>query len=31
MVLAWIGVGLGVIGVVFCTVAFFAPLSFHLF
>ncbi len=31
MVLAWIAVGLGVAGVVFCSVAFFAPLSIHLF
>src|SRR4051812_36126553 len=31
MVLAWIGVGLGVVGMVFCGIAFFAPLSLHLF
>ncbi len=30
-VLAWIGVGLGVVGIVFCGIAFFAPLSVHLF
>ena len=31
MLLAWIGVGLGVVGIVFCGIAFFAPLSVHLF
>ena len=31
MVLAWIAVGLGVVGMVFCGIAFFAPLSVHLF
>ena len=31
MLLAWIGVGLGVVGIVFCSIAFFAPLSLHLF
>lgn len=31
VVLAWIGVGLGVAGIVFCGIAFFAPLSVHLF
>jgi hypothetical protein len=31
MLLAWIGVGLGVVGMVFCGIAFFAPLSVHLF
>ncbi len=30
-VLAWIAVGLGVVGVVFCAVGFYAPLSVHLF
>ncbi len=31
MVLAWIGVGLGVVGLIFCGIAFFAPMSVHLF
>jgi hypothetical protein len=31
MLLAWFGVGLGVVGMVFCGIAFFAPLSVHLF
>ncbi len=31
MALAWISVGLGVIGMIFCGIAFFAPLSVHLF
>jgi hypothetical protein len=31
MVLAWISIGLGVVGVVFCGIAFFAPLAVHLF
>ena len=31
MVLAWIAVGLGVVGMVLCGIAFFAPLSVHLF
>jgi hypothetical protein len=29
--LAWIGIGLGVIGIIFCGIAFFAPLAVHLF
>ena len=31
MLLAWISVGLGFVGVVFCAIAFFAPFSVHLF
>lgn len=31
MVLAWVAIGLGVVGVVFCGIAFFAPLAVHLF
>ena len=31
LVLAWLGVGLGVVGLVFCSIAFFAPLSIHIF
>ena len=31
MVLAWIAIGLGVVGMVFCGIAFFAPLAVHLF
>jgi hypothetical protein len=31
MALTWIGVGLGVVGVVFCAIGFFAPTSVHLF
>jgi Domain of unknown function (DUF4337) len=30
-VLAWIAVGLGVVGAIFCGIAFFAPLAVHLF
>ena len=30
-VLAWIAIGLGVVGMVFCGIAFFAPLAVHLF
>jgi uncharacterized protein DUF4337 len=29
--LAWIGAGLGVLGVVFCAIGFFAPNALHLF
>jgi hypothetical protein len=29
--LAWIGVGLGVLGVVFCVIGFFFPSAVHLF
>ena len=31
MVLAWVSIGLGVVGVVFCSIAFFAPMAVHLF
>jgi hypothetical protein len=31
MALTWIGMGLGVIGVVFCLIGFFAPTAVHLF
>ena len=31
MALAWIGAGLGVVGVAFCLIGFFAPASVHLF
>jgi hypothetical protein len=31
MALAWIGVGLGVVGLLFCTIGFFAPTAVHLF
>ena len=31
MVLAWTGIGLGVIGIIFCAIAFFAPQAVHLF
>ena len=31
MVLAWVSIGLGVVGVVFCSIAFFAPMAAHLF
>ena len=31
VVLAWVGVGLGVVGAVFCGIAFFAPGAVHLF
>jgi hypothetical protein len=30
-VLVWIAIGLGVVGLVFCGIAFFAPLAVHLF
>lgn len=30
-VLAWVAIGLGVVGMVFCGIAFFAPLAVHLF
>ena len=30
-VLAWIGIGLGVVGAIFCGIAFFAPAAVHLF
>lgn len=30
-VLAWVAIGLGVVGIVFCGIAFFAPLAVHLF
>ena len=30
MVLAWVSIGLGVVGVVFCSIAFFAPMAVHL-
>lgn len=30
-VLAWIGVGLGVVGAIFCGIGFFAPLAVHFF
>ena len=29
--LTWIGVGLGVVGIVFCGIGFFAPTAVHLF
>lgn len=29
--LVWIAMGLGVVGIVFCTIGFFAPLAVHLF
>ena len=29
--LAWIGAGLGVVGIVFCLIGFFAPTAVHLF
>jgi len=31
MVLAWVSIGLGIVGVVFCSIAFFAPMAVHLF
>ena len=31
MVLAWVAGGLGVLGIIFCSIAFFAPLAVHLF
>ena len=31
MALAWIGAGLGVVGVAFCLIGFFAPTSVHVF
>jgi uncharacterized protein DUF4337 len=31
MALAWIGAGLGVVGVVFCLIGFIAPTSVHIF
>jgi hypothetical protein len=31
MTLVWIAMGLGVVGIVFCCIAFFAPLAVHLF
>ena len=31
MVLVWIAGGLGVVGMIFCGIAFFAPLAVHLF
>ena len=31
MALAWIGAGLGVVGLVFCLIGFFAPTSVHIF
>ena len=31
MVLAWIGTGLGVVGLAFCLIGFFAPTAVHLF
>lgn len=31
MVLAWLAIGLGIVGVVFCGIAFFAPMAVHLF
>lgn len=31
MALAWIGAGLGVVGIVFCLIGFFAPTAVHLF
>ena len=30
-VLVWIAVGLGIVGVVFCGIGFFAPMAVHLF
>ena len=29
--LIWIAAGLGVVGIVFCTIGFFAPTAVHLF
>ena len=31
MALAWIGAGLGVVGVLFCVIGFFVPTAVHLF
>ena len=31
MALTWIGIGLGVVGVIFCLIGFFAPTAIHLF
>jgi plasmid stabilization system protein ParE len=31
MALAWIGAGLGIVGVAFCLIGFFAPTSVHVF
>jgi hypothetical protein len=31
MVLAWIGAGLGLVGVAFCLIGFLAPTAVHLF
>ena len=31
MVLAWIGIGLGVVGMIFCAIGVFAPTAVHLF
>ena len=31
LLLAWIGIGLGAVGLMFCAIGFFAPLSVHLF
>jgi hypothetical protein len=31
MALAWIGAGLGIVGIVFCLIGFFAPTAVHLF
>jgi membrane-bound lytic murein transglycosylase B len=31
MALAWIGAGLGIVGMVFCVIGFFAPTAVHLF
>jgi hypothetical protein len=31
MALAWIGAGLGVLGIAFCLIGFFAPTAVHLF
>jgi hypothetical protein len=31
MALAWIGAGLGVVGIAFCLIGFLAPTAVHLF
>ena len=31
LVLAWAAIGLGIVGVIFCGIGFFAPFSVHLF
>ena len=31
MALTWIGIGLGVVGIVFCIIGFFFPMAVHLF